>query len=126
MRSVRKTRVLLAENNADLRNALQRMIDDEADLVCVASTGLLGEVAGLAERHDADVVVLDLELDGGSALPLLATIRSARPEIRCLIYSGHSNAALKRGAIKAGASAYVSKSGDIDALTRAIRDSVRT
>lgn len=118
-------RVVLAENNADLRSALQGAIDDEADLACVASTGLFGEVVGLAVRHDADVVVLDLELDGGSALPLLATLRAVRPQTRCLIHSGHSNAAIVRGAIDAGASAYVIKSGDVDALTRAIRESVR-
>lgn len=120
-----QVRVVLAEDNADLRAALQMVIDDEPDLVCVASTGLLSEVAELAERHDADVVVLDLELDGGSSLPLLAAMRAARPQTRYLIHSGHTNAAIVRGAIDAGASAYVIKSGDIDALTRAIRECTR-
>jgi DNA-binding NarL/FixJ family response regulator len=55
----------------------------------------------------------------------LAKMRATRPQTRCLIHSGHSNSAIVRGAIDAGASAYVIKSGDIDALTRAIRESVR-
>lgn len=119
-----RIRVVLAENNADLRATIQTLIDEEPDLVCVASTGRLSEVAQLVERHDADVVVLDLQLDGGSALPLLATLRTARPQTRCLIHSGYTNSAFMRRAIDAGAAAYVIKSGDIDALTRAIRESV--
>lgn len=121
-----KTRVLLAEDNADLRITIAMLLADEPDMVCVASTGALADVAGLAELHDAQAVVLDLQLQGGSALPVLPALHAARPQTAFLIHSGHSNPEIMRAAYAAGASAYVLKTGDIEELLAAIRKVVRT
>ena len=119
-----KIRVLLAEDNADLRITIGMLMADEADMECVASTGVLAEVGPLAQQHDAQVVVLDLQLEGGSALPQLSALRAARPQTAFLIHSGHSNPVIMESARKAGAAAYVLKTGDIDELLEAIRRAV--
>ena len=124
-RQPEKIRVLLAEDNADLRITITMLLADEPDMDCVASTGVLADVGGLAELHDAQVVVLDLQLQGGSALPVLPGLRAARPQTAFLIHSGHSNPGIVQAAREAGASAYVLKTGDIELLLAAIRKAVR-
>lgn len=120
-----KIRVLLAEDNEDLRITMDMLMADETDMECVASTGVLSEVGVLAEKWNADVVVLDLQLEGGSSLPLLPVLCSARPQTAFLIHSGHSNPAIMETARNAGAAAYVLKSGDTDVLFAAIRSAVK-
>src|SRR5690606_3334708 len=114
-------RVLLAEDNDDLRMVMPALIDGIDGLQCAATTAYLEEVGPLIARHQVAVAVLDIELRGGSALKRLPDLRREFPDTRFVIHSGHSNPELVRQAQSAGASAYVLKSGDFDDLIAAIR-----
>ena len=114
-------RVLVAEDNADLRSLVISLLDTESDLRCVAETGVLEEVVALATATNAQLVVLDIELNGKSSLASLPQLRRELPTARFLIHSGHDHPALIAGALAAGASGYVLKSGDTDELLHAIR-----
>jgi len=113
-------RVVVAEDNDDLRAVMEPLINSEADMRCVASTAHGEEVGPLITQHDADVAVLDIQLRDGSVLARLPGLRENHPA-RFIIHSGHSNPELKRRAMEAGAAAFVLKSGDIDELIAAIR-----
>jgi two-component system response regulator DesR len=114
-------RIVVAEDNDDLRAVMAPLLNEHADLQCAAVTPFLDEVAVLIERHDAQVAILDIELRGGSALKQLPQLRSQFPSTRFIIHSGHSNPELIRLARSSGADAYVLKSGDFDELVAAIR-----
>ena len=114
-------RVIVAEDNDDLRAVMPPLIDDHPDLQCAAVTAYLDEVAPLIEQHQAHVAVLDIELRGGSAFKRLPELSRQFPGTRFIIHSGHANPELMRQAREAGAGAYVRKSGDIDELIEAIR-----
>ena len=114
-------RVIVAEDNDDLRAVLPPLIEETSDLCCVATTASLGEVGPLIERHQAHVAVLDIELHGGSVLKLLPSLCKQFPATKFVIHSGHSNTEVIRRVHEAGAAAYVLKSGDLDDLIAAIR-----
>jgi DNA-binding NarL/FixJ family response regulator len=114
-------RIVVAEDNDDLRALMGPLINEEPDMCCVASTAYLEEVSPLIAQHQAEVAVLDLQLRGGSALPRLPSLCRDHPGTRFIMHSGHSNPELLRKAREAGAVAYVIKSGDIDELIAAIR-----
>lgn len=113
-------RILIAEDNDDLRMVMPALIDGTEGLRCVATTAYLEEVAPLIARHQVTVTVLDIELRGGSALKRLPALQREFPGTRFVIHSGHSNPELVRMAEAAGA-AYVLKSGEFDDLITAIR-----
>jgi DNA-binding NarL/FixJ family response regulator len=114
-------RVVVAEDNDDLRALMAPLINEEADLHCAASTAYLEQVSPLITEHQAHVAILDMQLRGGSVLPRLPTLCRDHPSTRFIIHSGHSNPELMRKAREAGAAAYVLKSGEIDELIVAIR-----
>lgn len=97
------------------------LLDEAPDLHCAATTAFLDEVAPLIGQHGAHVVVLDIELRGGSALKQLPALRKQFPGTKFIIHSGHSHPGLIRTAQEAGADAYVLKSGDFEELIEAIR-----
>ena len=117
-------RVLIAEDNEDLRAVLSSLIDCEPDMRCVAETGVLDEVPGLVASSGAQVVVLDLELKGRSSLKFLPQLVREIPGARIVVFSGHAIPAIVAAALAAGASAYVLKSGEFDELSAAIRESI--
>ena len=114
-------RILIADDNEDLRATVSAFIDAESDLMCVAATGVLDEVAALAIATNAQVVILDIELNGKSSLAILPRLTSELPKVRFVMYSGHALPPLISGALKAGASRYVVKGADFDELLTAIR-----
>jgi len=115
-------RVLVAEDNDDLRELLVTMIAAEPDLECVGTANDVDAVLAIATDHQADVLVLDLELQGRSSIDLLKTVRRNGSKITIVVFSGHSHPEMIRHTLAAGADAYVPKSGSYELLLDAIRD----
>ena len=72
--------------------------------------------------HKADVLVLDLELQGRSSIDVLKTVRGGGSKITIVVFSGHSHPDMIRHTLAAGADAYVPKNGEFELLLDAIRD----
>jgi DNA-binding NarL/FixJ family response regulator len=115
-------RVLVAEDNDDLRDLLVTLISAEPDLKCVGTANDVDSVLACTTEHHADVLVLDLELQGRSSIDLLKTVRKNGSKISIVVFSGHSHPEMIRHTLAAGADAYVPKSGDYELLLDAIRD----
>ena len=115
-------RVLIAEDNDDLRELLVTLISAEPDLKCVGTATNVDSVITCTAEHKADVLVLDLELQGRSSIDLLRTVRRSGSKITIVVFSGHAHPEMIRHTLAAGADAYVPKSGDYELLLDAIRD----
>jgi len=115
-------RVLIAEDNADLRDLLVTLVSAEPDLKCVGTAEDVDAVISSTAQQIADVLVLDLELQGRSSIDVLKSVRSAGSKITIIVFSGHSHPEMIRHTLAAGADAYVPKNGDFELLLDAIRD----
>jgi DNA-binding NarL/FixJ family response regulator len=114
-------RLVIGENNADLAVTLTLLLNAEPDMRCVATVSSTAAVLGALEAHSPNAFVLDLSLDDGSSLPLIATLRARAPRAVIVVYTGHKNQMLDEHCLRSGADAVVLKSGDIDTLTAALR-----
>lgn len=115
-------RVLVAEDNDDLRDLLVTIISAEPDLDCIGSAKDVESVLNSTREQRVDVLVLDLELQGRSSIDLLRTVRKDGNKLAIIVFSGHSHPDMIRHTLAAGADAYVPKSGDYELLLDAIRD----
>ena len=115
-------RVLIAEDNEDLRSLLVTIVSAEPDLKCVGTAADVETVLTSTVENNADVLVLDLELQGRSSIDLLKTVRRNGSKITIVVFSGHSHPEMIRHTLAAGADAYIPKSGDYELLLDAIRD----
>jgi two-component system response regulator DesR len=120
--SAHPLRVLIAEDNADLRDLLVTLVSAEPDLKCVGTAEDVDTVITSTAEHKADVLVLDLELQGRSSIDVLKSVRGAGSKITIIVFSGHSHPEMIRHTLAAGADAYVRKDGDFELLLDAIRD----
>src|SRR5829696_6912828 len=107
-----RLRVLVAEDNADLRAAICALVGAEPDMEVAAETGLADEIVAMACGHDAQVVVLDLNLRGESSVAAMQSLQQQRPHVAAVIYSGYDAVDIKTGMHALAPCAYVPKSSD--------------
>lgn len=82
------------------------------------ATNLLESASG----YRPDFGVLDLNLAGSSGLKLIARLREANADCRIVILTGYASLPTAVTAIKLGASQYLSKPIEVDAIVRALTD----
>jgi two-component system response regulator DesR len=120
------TRLLLAEDQAMIREALATLLDLEADLEVVATVGRGDEVLGAlaaAERagRRVEVALLDIEMPGIDGICAAERAHAAYPGLRIVILTTFGRPGFLRRAMEAGASAFLVKDAPAAQLADAIR-----
>jgi DNA-binding NarL/FixJ family response regulator len=114
--------VLIAENHRDLSDVMSQLIDTEPDMLCVGQVSDATEVLAAVREASADVLILDLMLQGGSGLPLVEALHEVMPDLRVIIFSGLANSEeISREVKRRGAAAFVTKGCDFQVLLDALR-----
>jgi DNA-binding NarL/FixJ family response regulator len=116
-----RRRVLIADNSADLAQALVEIIGIDPQLEVVGYV-LSGAAALERARHGAaDVLVLDLGLPDCSGFEVLERLQADSPSLKVIIYTGHASPELVAHAHQKGAAACIVKDGTFEPLLAAIR-----
>jgi DNA-binding NarL/FixJ family response regulator len=112
-------KVFLADDSQQIR---QRV----SDLLSTAAMDVVGQAAtpdtcidGILSSHP-DVVVLDVQLDGGSGLQVLKAVRSADPQVAFVVFSNNSAPAYRKRYLGEGAVRFLDKSTEFDQLAQAV------
>ena len=122
MQDKQRLRVLIAENHRDLSDIMSQLINTEPDMRCVGQVADAGDVVEAARRTEADALILDLMLQGGSGLPLVEELAQALPSLRIIVFSGVAfSEEIAREAKRRGACAFITKGADFDVLLKAVR-----
>jgi two-component system response regulator DesR len=115
-------RVLLAEDQAMIREALVALLSFEDDIEVVAQVGRGDEVAKAATASRPDVALLDIEMPGMDGLAAAAALRQASPETRIVILTTFGRPGYLRRAMESGVSGFIVKDSPADKLARTIRE----
>ncbi len=117
----RRTRILLVDDSALVRQALNDLIAREEDMtVCGEAEDSEGALAA-AEETRPDLAIIDLRLRGSDGLELIKEVHGRHPETRILVLSMSDESVYAEEAIRAGASGYISK---LEATTK-LMDAIR-
>ncbi|MFE2725500.1 response regulator [Kitasatospora sp. NPDC059327] len=118
-------RVLLAEDQGMVREALAALLGLEGDIDVVAQVGRGDEVVDAAIAHDVQVAVLDIEMPGMTGIEAAALLRQARPRTKVVIATTFGRPGYLRRAMEAGADAFLVKDAPAAELAEAIRRVLR-
>ncbi|HWK53770.1 MAG TPA: response regulator transcription factor [Hyphomicrobiales bacterium] len=114
-------KVILVDDHAIVRAGYRFLIDTVADMRVVAEADSGEAGLTLLDKHDPDVVVLDLTMPGMGGLATIKRMLEGRPLLRILVCSMHDSSTLVERALQTGATGYFCKNGAPDAMLRAIR-----
>ena len=102
-------RVFLVDDHEIVRCGIAELIDGEPDLEVVGESGTVAQTMGRVAATLPDVVVLDVRLPDGSGIDLCRSIRSAHPEVACIMLTAYDDDDASFAAVLAGAAGYVLK-----------------
>lgn len=100
-------RVLAVDDESLIRMSLRIALAREGYDVDTASSGV--EAMGLIDRHEYDLVLLDLRLPDVSGMEVLRYARRIRPGVKVLIVTASTNAPNAEEAAQEGAAGVVAK-----------------
>ena len=118
-------RVLLGDDHKIVREGLKMVLADDPGLQVVAEAdsgpGVLDMVHALQGPLGVDVVLLDIAMPGMDGLNVLQNLRRDWPGLPVLMLSTYPEKQYAVRCIQLGASGYLNKSTNTDALVAALR-----
>lgn len=114
-------RVFLLDDHEIVRRGLRDLLESEEDLEVAGEAGTVEEALMRIPPTRPDIAVLDVRLPDGSGVQVCREIRSAHPEIACLMLTSFADDEALFDAIMAGAAGYVLKQVRGNELIDAVR-----
>src|SRR5215212_5008322 len=111
--------VVIADDHAVVRKGLRLLLDAEAGLRVVAEAGTVPDAVRMVKAHRPVVLVLDLNMPGGSSLTAIPEIAAGNTAV--VVLTMQDDPSFARQALQAGANGFVLKEAADDELLLAIR-----
>jgi two-component system nitrogen regulation response regulator NtrX len=102
-----KSRILVIDDEAEIRKSLRMILEYEGYDVLEASSGAEG--LALAERETPDLVFLDVKMPGMDGLEALQRLQAFRETLPVVVISGHASKEEVASSIKRGAIDFIEK-----------------
>jgi two-component system, OmpR family, response regulator MprA len=103
----RRGRVLVVDDDPDMRSLLEDTLRDEGYLVGVAADTLSALILLLGQ--EVDVLVLDWKMPDLDGFVLLETVRRISPKLPVIFITAHNHSEIQRRALECGAFGFLAK-----------------
>ena len=114
--------MFLVDDHEIVRRGVADLLSEAEDLTVVGQAGTAAEALARIPAVRPDVAVLDMRLPDGNGVELCRELRSALPELNCLILTSYTDEQAMLDAILAGAGGYVIKDIRGMELVSAVRE----
>jgi two-component system, NarL family, response regulator DesR len=114
-------RIMIAEDQTMVRQALVALLGLEPDIDVVAEAASGDEALAMARKHEPDVAVLDIEMPGPSGIEVARQLTASGFPGKIVIVTTFGRPGYLRAAMAAGASGFLLKDAPAAELAAAIR-----
>ncbi len=114
-------RLVIAEDERLMRQAVASLLGLESDLQIVATASTGSEALDMLQVYRPDVALLDLEMPVLDGVQVAERMALVNPSLRCIILTRHARPGVLRRALTAGVAAFVSKTVPAATLAQIIR-----
>ncbi|MDP3720669.1 MAG: response regulator transcription factor [Acidobacteriota bacterium] len=113
-------RVILADDHTLVRAGIRRIIESQPGCVVVGEAADGHEAIDALRRVVADVLVLDLKMDGRDGIEVLRVAKAERPQLQVIVLTMHAGREYVARALEEGANGYLLKDSAVQDLAAAI------
>ena len=111
-------RLLIVDNDEPFRQRLAGAMEQRG--FDVTTAGSVADGIAVARQWRPAFAVVDLRLDDGSGLDVVAALRDVVSDVQIVMLTGYGNIATAVAAVKAGAVDYLAKPADADNIEAAL------
>lgn len=116
-----RSRILVVEDHPLVREGVIHLLRQQADLEPCGGIDTVSGVPPAVRSSHPDLMLLDMRLTDGDALPHIPAIRAEFPELRILVLSQFDETLYAERALQAGANGYIMKEQASQEVLQAIR-----
>lgn len=114
-------RVLIVDDHQLMIEGLRSLLEYEDDIQFVAGRNSMAETLSFLEKNTVDVILMDINMPGGSGIEATEKIKSIYPAVKIIALTMHDDISIITRMIKAGASGFVLKRTNMNEVVEAIR-----
>jgi len=116
-------RILIIDDDENIRRVLETILTDEGYTVESADTA----TKGIEKSQNAffNIALVDVRLPDMEGIDLLPKLRNTKPKMRKIIVTGYPTLQNAMSAVNNGANAYVMKPFDVEKILNTIRDQLQ-
>ena len=118
---MKRTRILLADDHAVVRQGFKMILDAQADMEIVGEAANGREAVELAGQLHPDIVVMDVAMPELNGIEATRRLLAEHPHTRVIALSMHKDSVYVREILRAGARGYLLKDSGADDLVKAVR-----
>ena len=118
-----EARILIVDDDENIRKALQAILEDEGYKVETAETAKKG--IERSEKAFYNLALIDVRLPDMEGIELLSKLRGTKPKMRKIIVTGYPTLQNAVSAVNKGADAYVVKPFDVEKILQTIREQLK-
>ena len=115
------TKILIADDHPVVRAGLKELLSGAFGKLTFTEAKTAQETIEMASKEEWSLVILDVSMPGRSGIDILSDLKRAQPKLPVLVLSMHPEEQFARRALKAGASAYMTKETVPEELVKAVR-----
>jgi DNA-binding NarL/FixJ family response regulator len=115
---MKKLRLLLADDHTILVEGLKALLAPEFDVVATAGDGKA--VLEAAEKHQPDLILLDISMPRLNGIEAARRLKQTNPDAQLIILTMHTDLSFVSAAFEAGVSGYVLKQSAATELVTAL------
>jgi two-component system, NarL family, response regulator DevR len=102
-------RVFLLDDHELVREGVRSLLESDDDIVVVGEAGTAAEAMTRVPLAKPDVAILDVRLEDGDGIEVCRELRSAMPDLVCLMLTSFADDEAVYASVMAGAAGYVLK-----------------
>ncbi len=115
-RKVRRVRVLIVDDQADFRELMRRRLESDGRFEVVGEAANGREAIELAEEHEPDTAIVDLDMPIMDGLDAIRAMRDRVPNVKSVVLSAYGADVASEAANRMGAYAYLEKGTAVDQI----------
>jgi DNA-binding NarL/FixJ family response regulator len=112
-------KVFIADDSAMVQGRVAAVLASQAISIVGCADSLHGSIDGILAARP-DVVVLDVQLKGGTGLQLMHAVRQMDPGIAFVVFTIEDSPAFRKGYLDEGAQCYLDKATQFHQLASAV------
>ncbi|MFO7258703.1 MAG: response regulator transcription factor [Bacteroidota bacterium] len=120
-----KKRVLIVEDDQEIRNSFSLIVNSSQKFMVVNAYGNCEEAIAALNRDKPEIVLMDIELPGMNGIQGARLIKEKHPHTEVIMVTVYEDSELVFEALKAGASGYITKSANYLELLTALEEITR-
>ena len=119
----KKARILIVDDDENIRKVLQTILEDEGYITETAETAKKG--IELSEKEFFNLALIDVRLPDMEGIELLGKLRETKPKMRKIIVTGYPTLQNAMASVNQGADGYVLKPFNVEKILLTIEEQLK-